>query len=57
MEYFTRKYIEHTILPDIVIRPLLTTDAPTINDLWTYKSAFTLDQITYEIAHFPAFGN
>jgi len=51
------KKIKQTIFLDIVIRPLLVSDASIINDLWVYKTPMTLAQIIYEIEHFPAFGN
>ena len=45
------------IFSDIVVRPLSISDAPIVNDLWTYKSPFTLNRIKHEIEHLPAFGN
>ncbi|CAF1275074.1 unnamed protein product [Rotaria sordida] len=42
--------------PNVLIQRLSIADAKLVDDLWEYKSPFSLGCILYQIEHLPTFG-
>jgi hypothetical protein len=49
-------YLFISLQIDIDIHQLSLNDAEFINDSWKYKSEDSLEQIKYQIEHFPTIG-